>query len=95
MRALLNKKVSLYKELQVAQESPAGTRMIYTCYEAIPNGGFCIISAIPEGDTRIQLKRATYTKAPSSISSGIEIEFFPTLIEAINAYSAAQTSSAS
>ncbi len=87
MNAILNKRISLYKELKIRQESPRGGVMIYTCYEAIPNGGFCIISADPDTDKEQQLAPAVYIKSPfTSIINGVELEFYPTLIDAINAY---------
>ena len=69
--------------------------MLYTCYEAIPNGGFCIISAIPDTGNKLQIPPATYTKKPLPLINNINIEFFPTLIEAISAYQQKQSNTAS
>ncbi len=90
MSTLTRNKISLYKELQVIQESPDGARIIYNCYEAIPNGGFCVISDISDTKGHIQIKPPTYTKNPLPLLSKIDVEFFPTLIDAITAYNPQQ-----
>ena len=79
-------KIKLLKEIQVAQESPSGMMMVYTCYEAIPNGGFCILSATPCKDGKIHLKRSSYINTSKDTDINLPTMFFPTLIDAINAY---------
>lgn len=86
-------KISLYKELQVLQESPNGVKMVYTCYEAIPNGGFCVLSATPNTGAKITLKHSSYIKTPAKGSNNFPDIFFPTLIDAIKAYSLKSISS--
>ena len=86
MSTLTRNKISLYKELQVAQEAPDGTRVIYNCYEAIPNGGFCVISATTDIKGNIQLKPPAYTKNLLLAQDNTNLKFFPTLINAISAY---------
>ncbi len=94
MNPAVKDKIHLYKELHITQDDDTGAKITYTCYEALPNGGFCIISAMTGNQSDI-LSQNTYIKNTSALLKGLDMEFFPTLIEAINAYKLIQKNSAS
>ncbi len=94
MNPAVKDKIRLYKELHITQEDDTGAKITYTCYEALPKGGFCIISATTDNESDI-ITQKTYIKSASSLLNGIDMEFFPTLIEAIHAYKLTQKNSAS
>ena len=82
----VSKNINLFKKLEIIQETPEGMKISYTCYEAIPNGGFCVISAEPIPSKGTNTEGVSFVRLSEKETHNISSNFHATLIDAIRAF---------